>query len=72
LCRNCAASVDPLRELYGGCGRDAIRLVQEIRASPPPRAVQPRVLGYAGRGVLYVLIAVAAFLVVTLITSRGR
>ena len=72
LCRDCATFADRLLELYGGCGREAITLVQEIRASPPPRTVQPRVLGYAARGVLYLLIAVASFLLVTLVTSRGR
>jgi hypothetical protein len=72
LCHDCATIADPLLELYGGRGRDAIRLVQEIRASPPPRAVQPRVVGYTARGMLYLLIAVASFLLVTLITSRGH
>jgi hypothetical protein len=72
LCRNCATFADPLLELYGGCGRDAISLVQEIRASPPPRTVQPRVLGYAARWMLYVLIAIGSFVLVTLVTSRGR
>jgi hypothetical protein len=72
LCRDCATFADSLLELYGGRGRDAISLVQEIRASPPPRTVQPRVGGYAARGVLYLLIAVASFVLVTLVTSRGR
>jgi hypothetical protein len=71
LCRDCAAVADPLLELYGGRGRDAIRLVQETRASLPPRRAQPRVLGYAARGVLYLLIAVTAFVLVTLVSSRG-
>ena len=72
LCRDCATFADPLLELYGGCGRDAISLVEEIRASPPPRTVQSRVLGYAARWMLYVLIAVGSFVLVTLVTSRGR
>ena len=72
LCRNCATFADPLVELYGGCGRETIRLVTEVRAAPPPRAVQSRVLGFTARGVLYLLIALAAFLLVTLVTSRGR
>jgi hypothetical protein len=72
LCRDCAAFADPLLELYGGHGRAAIRLVQEMRSSPAPRMVQPRVLGYTARGILYLLIAVASFLLVTLVTSRGR
>jgi hypothetical protein len=72
LCRDCASSADPLLELHGGRGRDAIRLVQEMRSSPAKRMVQPRALGYTARGILYLLIAVAAFLLVTLLTSRGR
>ena len=71
LCRDCASFAHRLLDLYGGCGREAIRPVQEIRASPPPRTAQPRVLGYAARGVLYLLIALASFLLVT-VTSRGR
>jgi hypothetical protein len=73
VCRDCATAADPLLELYGGCGREAISLVQEIRALRPPRTrVQPRALSYTARGVLYLLIAVAAFSLVTLITSWGR
>src|SRR5262245_34491902 len=71
LCRSCAAVYDPFLELYGGRGRDAIRLVQEVRAAPPKTA-QRRVLGVTTRGILYLLIAVASFLLVTLVTSRGR
>jgi hypothetical protein len=68
LCRRCATQADPLLELYGGRGRDAIRLVQEIRASPPLRTGQPHAFA---RGIVYLLIAVASFLLVTLVTSRG-
>jgi len=71
LCRDCATFADPLLELHGGHGRDAIRLVQEIRTAPRPRTVQPRVLGYTARAILYLLIAVASFLLVTVLTSRG-
>jgi hypothetical protein len=71
LCRDCATFADPLVELYGGRGRDAIKLVREIRASPPPRTVQLRAFGYTARGILYLLIAAASFLLVTLMTSRG-
>ena len=71
LCRRCATQADPLLELYGGRGRDAIRLVQEIRVSPPLRTGQPHALAHAARGIVYLLIAVASFLLVTLVTSRG-
>ena len=72
LCRDCARNADPLLELYGGRGREAVSLVREIRASPPPRTARPRLVGYSARGVLYLLIALASFLLVTLVTSRGR
>ena len=72
LCRGCATVADPLLELHGGRGREAIELVREIRASPPPRpTVQPRVLGFTARGLLYLLIAIASFVLVTLVTSWG-
>lgn len=72
LCRRCATQADALLDLYGGCGRDALGLVQEVHAAPPPRAARLRVLGFTARGVLYLLIALASFLLVTLVTSRGR
>jgi hypothetical protein len=72
LCRDCATFVDQLLELYAGRGRDAIKLVQEILAPSPPRTVHPRVLVYTARGMLYLLIAIASFLLITLVTSRGR
>jgi len=69
LCRHCATFADPLLELHGGRGRHAIKLVQEIRASRPARTVQPRVYAYTARATLYLLIAVASFVLVTLVTS---
>jgi hypothetical protein len=71
LCRDCATFADQLLELYGGCGRPAISLVQEHRAPPPARAVQLRGLSYAASGLLYLLIAIGSFVLVTLVTSRG-
>ena len=72
LCRDCATSSDPLLELHGGRGRAAITLLRETRLSRSPRRVRPRVFGYTARGVVYLLIAVACFVLVTLATSRGR
>jgi hypothetical protein len=71
LCRRCATQADALRDLYGGCGRDAIGLVTEVDAAPPPTA-QLRVLGFSARGILYLVIAIASFWFVTFVTSRGR
>jgi hypothetical protein len=72
LCQKCAMRADPLLELYGGSGRDAIGLVNDVRDVRPPTAAQLRVLGFTARGVLYLLIAIASFVLVTLVTSRGR
>ncbi len=72
LCSRCAPQADSLLELHGGHGRDLIRLVQEIREAPAPRVARHRVLGFTARGILYLLIALAAFLIVTLVTSRAR
>lgn len=72
LCRRCATQADLLVELHGGCDRSATTLVQESRAALPPRTAPFRVLSFTARATLYVLIALTAFLVVTLVTSRGR
>ena len=69
LCRGCATFAGPLLELYGGHGRHAIRLVEELSSAPPPRTARLRVLGYSARGIVYLLIGAAFFLLVTLVTS---
>jgi hypothetical protein len=68
LCSRCATSAETLLELYGGRGREAIALVQEVR----PSARSHRVVGFLARGALYLLIALAFFLIVTLISSYAR
>jgi hypothetical protein len=68
LCSRCATSAETLLELYGGRGRQSIALVQEVR----PSARAPRVVGFLARGALYLLIALAFFLIVTLISSAAR
>jgi hypothetical protein len=71
LCSRCAGEADRLLEMYGGRGRDAIRLTQGHRVSaqeaPPVRTIR----GIVIRGLVYVSIALAAFVVVTFVTSRG-
>jgi len=69
LCRDCASFADPLLELYGGHGREAIRLVEETRLAPPSRPAGLRLLGFSTRVILYLLIAAGSFLLVTLVTS---
>jgi hypothetical protein len=71
LCGSCATEADLLLELYGGRGRDAIRLTQWTRVSEPERAPVRRVVDVVVRGLFYVLIALATFVVYTYVTSRG-
>jgi hypothetical protein len=68
-CTRCASQADGLLELYGGRGRHAVRLVQAGHRIPltVPRH---RASGFATRGLVYLLIAIAAFLLVTLISSQ--
>lgn len=71
LCARCAGQSDQFLEMYGGRGRDAVRLTQEGLISAIERVPVRRVGGMIMRGLVYVLIAVAAFVVVTLVTSRS-
>jgi hypothetical protein len=68
LCRRCAADGDRLLEAYGGYGRSAMRLTQPVAA--PQTGLVQRVSAMVVRGVLYALIALAVFFVVTFVTSR--
>jgi hypothetical protein len=65
LCSRCAADADRLLDLYGGRGRNALRLTQEKRVAHVP-AARARTLG---RVLVYVLAGLASFVLVTLISS---
>jgi hypothetical protein len=71
LCDRCAGQADRLLEMHGGRGRTAMRLTQASLVSAPERARMQRVGGAIVRGLVYVLIALAAFVVFTFVTSRG-
>jgi hypothetical protein len=71
LCGSCAAEIDRLLVLYGGHGRSAMRLTQADTVSARKRAPVRKVGGIAVRSLLYLLIALASFLVVTFVTARG-
>jgi hypothetical protein len=71
LCARCASESEQLFAIYGGRDRDAIRLTQDGSVSAVEPEVVRRVGGIVVRGVVYVLIAVAAFVVVTLVTARS-
>jgi hypothetical protein len=60
LCSRCAAQADRLIEIYG-----------DVRVSTRRMALRRRAVGFVARGLLYVLIALAFFFVVSLITSRA-
>jgi hypothetical protein len=71
LCARCAAHADRLLALYGGRGRASMQLSGPGRADAIPLALVRRASGALMRALVYVLIALAVFFVVTLITSRG-
>ena len=71
LCGRCTGQVDRLLEMYGGYGRNAVRLTQEEPVSARKAATVQRLGGFVVRGLLYVLIALAAFVVFTVVTSRA-
>jgi hypothetical protein len=68
LCSPCAERPGRLLEVYGGRGHDALR-VTGLRTA---REAQPehRVRGIILRGLVYILVAFAAFVVVTSVASR--
>jgi hypothetical protein len=65
LCSRCAANADRVLDLYGGHGREALTVFSEKRIPPVP-AARTRALG---RIVVYLLVALGSFIVVTLISS---
>jgi hypothetical protein len=69
LCRRCAEQPERLLEIYGRRGHDALRVVPVDAA----REAQPRhtLRGIILRGLIYVLVALTAFVVVTTVTSNG-
>lgn len=71
LCALCAGESDRILETYGGRGRAAVGLVQEVSPPAVERAPVRRAGGMIVRGLVYVLIALATFLLVTFVTARG-
>lgn len=71
LCDRCAGQADQLLDLYGGHGRTAIKVTRVSPAAVPEAARMQRIGGTLVRGLIYLLIALATFVVVTLVTSRG-
>lgn len=71
LCARCAARADRLLDVYGGRARASMRLAESDAADATAPSLAHRASGMLIRGAVYVLIALAAFFVVTLITARG-
>jgi hypothetical protein len=70
LCTRCAGQADELVAVFGGRGREAMRLTQHVAVSPAERKPIRRAGGAVVRGVVYVLVAVVAFVVITFLTAR--
>jgi hypothetical protein len=70
LCARCEGRSKRLLEIFGGRGRDNVRLAPDPAASAVGRAHARRLGGNVLRGLVYVLIALASFVVVTLLTSH--
>jgi hypothetical protein len=71
LCERCAGQADRLLEVYGGHGRTAIKVTRMSPVEVREAAWTVRIGGPLVRGLVYVLIALATFVVVTLLWSRG-
>jgi hypothetical protein len=71
LCSPCANKATRLLDSYGGHGRNAIRLTQAAVVSAAETTPLQRAGGILVRSLLYALIALVAFVLVTLVTSRG-
>jgi hypothetical protein len=71
LCRDCAGQPDRLIEIYGGRGHGALRVTRADAASERETAPGHTIRGIALRSLVYVLVALAAFVVVTMLTSRS-
>jgi hypothetical protein len=69
LCRRCADEPDRLIKLYGARGQDALKVTTRVLAGREAQSPHP-MRGIILRGLLYVLLALAAFVVVTSVTSH--
>jgi hypothetical protein len=70
LCARCALRADRLLDVYGGRDRASMRLTESDAADATALSRVRRASGALIRGAVYILIALAVFFVVTLITSR--
>lgn len=70
LCPRCASDADRLLGAYGGRDHASLRIAGPATADAAGLMLLRRTSGAAVRAAIYVLIALATFFVVTLITAR--
>lgn len=71
ICEHCAKAFPSLLVRYGGLGRNRLGLAEQRIAGRPRARTRGAVLATA-RGAAYLLVAVACFALVTLMSSVGR
>ena len=71
LCRRCAGAPDELLEIYGTRSHGALRVTPADPVSGRDAAAGHSIRGVVLRGLAYVVVALAAFVVITIVTSRG-
>jgi hypothetical protein len=70
LCPRCASNAYRLLELHGARGQASLRVIGPDRVEAIGSPLLRRTSGAVIRAAIYVLIAVATFFIVTLITAR--
>ena len=70
LCRDCAAEPEALLETYDARSHGALRVIRGDLVSEREAAPARPIPGVVLRGLLYVLLALAAFVVVTVAFHR--
>jgi hypothetical protein len=65
LCSHCAGDADRVLDHYGERGREALTVIKETRIEPIGSARAPRL----ARVLVYLLVGLASFFIVTLISS---
>jgi hypothetical protein len=71
LCARCASDAGRLLDIHGGRGRASMRVLEPVKGEATAPPLMRRASGVLVRAALYILIALATFFVVTLLTSRG-
>jgi hypothetical protein len=70
LCPRCASDPNGFLHEYGGRGRASLRIIEPATADRPRAGVIRSTSGIVLRASMYILIALATFFIVTLITTH--